>query len=78
MAYDNFKIDYENDSEATIRMKKFYLNNDKVSRQVIAMLDDERQQQRDFDKNYQKTMKMNNLQDLKAQIVAIEELLNEK
>jgi rubrerythrin len=77
-AMKNFQIDYATDSEEAIMMKRFFLNNDKVSRQVLAMLADEREHQRDFDKNYQKIMKMNNLKDLKAQIVEIDKLLNGK
>ena len=72
-AMSNFQIDYENDSNEEIMMKRFYLNNDRVSRQVIA---DEERERKDFDKNYDKIMKMDNLKNLKLQIMAIDELLN--
>ena len=73
-AYKNFQIDYENDSDEEIMLKRFYLNNDRVSRQVFT---DEEREQKDFDKNYDKIMKMDNLKNLRLQLLAVEKLLNE-
>ena len=75
MAFNNFTIDYTNDSAEIIMLKQFYKNHDRISRQIAS---DERERERNFDKKYNKIMKLNNLQDLKSQITAIDELLSDK
>ena len=74
IALENFKIE-DTDSDEVKMLKRFYLNNDKVSRQVLA--DEEAARQKKFDKDYNRVMKINTIEDLKLQLMAVEELLNQ-
>lgn len=72
--YKYFEIDSQDD-DYMVMLKNYYKNNDAVSRQILADEESERHQR--FNRQYDKITKKNHLEDLKAHISVIDELLNQ-